>query len=117
VTRLTPLDEYVQLTPGLAFGEDAIVDLTGDVSVSGWTLAVYASYVENGPVDASLSGISVSYVGGGTYVIRITIPAAATAPLTAECTMYLEVWRTDSGQHRPLRRVKVDVYDPVRAAS
>lgn len=117
--RTQPVDEYVYLTPSqrMAFGEDVYIDLTGTEDASAWTLEMRCSYIDNGPPDSSIVGVTATYTGGASFVIRVFIPAAATAALTAECTMYVELWRVDSAQHYPLRRIKIPVYDPVRPAT
>lgn len=114
MTTVNP-GKYQRLDP-LAFGEDAVISLTSGDDGAGRPLAVVASFASIGPPDPSLSGLSVAYVGGSTHAIHVTVPAAATAPLTAAATIYAEVWQTGTGSSRPLARLLIPVYDPVRPA-
>lgn len=124
-SALVPLDEYVTISPGVAFGEDATIRLpqlttgtygTPAVDISAWTIGVDASFSESGPPDASLSAISVAKTG--TREVTVTLPASVTRPMTIAKPIYLEVWRLDegSGNRRPMRRICVPIYDPERDA-
>lgn len=113
------LDQFVEVTPAVALGEDAPIDLTGPADPSGYTLTATAAYHPYGP-DLSLSGLTVSVVGGSTNVIRVTLSASAAAALSVDSatkkgTLYVELWRTDSGNRRPLRRLKIPFYQPGKA--
>lgn len=112
----TPLAAFVPQAP-FARGEDVVVDLTGPTSASGWTLEVTCAYAPTGPT-ITATGVTVAWVGGATNVIRLTFPKAFTegltlVPNTGGGQLFVEVWRTDSGNYRLLRRLSFPFFDPV----
>ncbi len=109
------VSQYQTLGDGIAAAEDAQVSLYGPVAATGWTLAVYGAFgAPSGP--AAVSGMTVTYTGGAKFEITVGIPSAVTSDVAADTTLYLEVWRTDTGNKRPLARLAVPVYVPVNSA-
>ncbi len=112
-----PLNKFVPCEP-FARGEDVVEDLTGPVDAAGWSLDVRCSYTPVGPTIIS-TGVTATYIGGSGNVIRLTLPASFTTSLAlgtqdGQADLYVEVWRTDAGNNRPLRRLKYTYYDSVR---
>lgn len=110
------VSKFQPVCPAVALGEDLVIDLTGPQDPSGWALEATASHSPTGPAE-TFPGLTVTAVGGANHVIRVTLPRADTLtvqvdPETGTGTLYAEVWRTDPGETRPLRRLAIPFYDP-----
>jgi len=107
------VEKFVTVAP-FAVGDDVPVDLTGPESASGWTLEVKCSYSQDGAAIAA-TGVTATYQGGATFVIRLTFPRSFTSGLEVDAstrtgTLYVELRRTDSGYYTLLRRLKINYF-------
>lgn len=111
------IPESVQWMRPLAAGEDRAVDLKGPSAASGWAVAADAALAEFAEADPTITGITVAYTGGPLFTHQLTVPSGATAALPNGSTLYVTVWRTDTGNRRPLARLAFPIYTPVRPAT
>lgn len=94
-------------------GETAVIPFAPETatSISGWTLAASLSTKPGAAVIATITPAVVS-AAAGTFTVTLT--SAVTAALTTGSTVYLDVWRTDSGAEERLAGVAFRVKEPVR---
>lgn len=117
--------EFQRLQPAPTNG-DFVLDLAGEESAAGFTFGLYAGY-EPDSNDIDVSAATITYVGGLTYTIRVTLLKAVMATITVPASttplvggrrntvpVYLELWRLDSGATYPLGSYILPAYDPVK---
>lgn len=117
--------EFQRLQPAPTNG-DFVLDVAGTEAATGWTLGLYAGYAPSAG-DIDVSAASVTYTGGASYTIRVTILKAVMATITVPASstplvggrrntvpVYLELWRLDSGATYPLGSYVLPVYDAVK---